>query len=225
MRIVALFLGAWMLTGCMSTPTSKPIADDPYYAPVYPAQAPRPVMADGSLFQQARMQNLYSDKKAHMVGDIIQVSLVETTQAKKSAKSDIQKANSFSLSPVTAGGKNVTINGKTLDAGITQSGLFNGQSDADQSNSLTGSISVHVAQVLENGNLLVRGEKWITLNNGDEFIRLTGMVRPQDISSSNTIESNRIANARIQYSGTGTFANAQEMGWLAQFFTSPLWPF
>ena len=69
------------------------------------------------------------------------------------------------------------------------------------------------------------GEKWITLNNGDEFIRLTGIIRPQDISADNQIKSIKVANARIQYSGTGSFADTQKMGWLAQFFNGPLWPF
>lgn len=224
MRLMSLMIGCCLLAGCNTT-AQKPIADDPFYAPVYPAQKPTPMMATGSLFQAARTQNLYSDNKAHMVGDIIQVSLVETTQASKSSKNDIKKSNDFTLSPVTAGGKNVTINGKSIDVGLAQDGQFKGEADADQSNSLTGSISVNVVQVLENGNLLVRGEKWMTLNNGNEFIRLSGMIRPQDISAENTIESGRIANARIQYSGTGTFADSQEMGWLARFFLNPLWPF
>ena len=80
-------------------------------------------------------------------------------------------------------------------------------------------------QVLGNGNLIVRGEKWITINNGDEFIRLNGIIRPQDISADNQIDSIKVANARIQYSGTGAFADAQKAGWLARFFNSGWWPF
>jgi flagellar L-ring protein precursor FlgH len=82
-----------------------------------------------------------------------------------------------------------------------------------------------VVQVLANQNLLVRGEKWLTLNNGDEYIRLTGVVRPADVSPTNEIASTKIANARIQYSGTGSFATAQEEGWLSGFFSSEYWPF
>ena len=117
-----------------------------------------------------------------------------------------------------------TINGNTIDLGLNQTSSFTGEADADQSNSLTGSISVNVIQVLTNGNLIVRGEKWITINNGDEFIRLTGMIRPQDISADNQIKSIKVANARIQYSGTGSFADTQKMGWLARFFNSSWWP-
>lgn len=82
-----------------------------------------------------------------------------------------------------------------------------------------------VAEVLPNGNLVVRGEKWMTLNRGDEFIRISGIVRPDDISPNNTVVSTRLANAQISYSGTGTLADSQSMGWLARFFNSEYWPF
>jgi flagellar L-ring protein precursor FlgH len=83
---------------------------------------------------------------------------------------------------------------------------------------------VHVLKVLPNGNLMIRGEKWLTLNNGDEYIRLTGVIRPKDINSNNTILSTKVANARIQYAGTGSFADANEQGWLTKFFNSSWWP-
>ena len=81
-----------------------------------------------------------------------------------------------------------------------------------------------VVNVLPNNNLIIRGEKWLTLNAGDEYIRLTGIIRPEDISPGNQIESSKIANARIQYSGTGSFSEAQQQGWLTRFFNSSWWP-
>jgi flagellar L-ring protein precursor FlgH len=80
-------------------------------------------------------------------------------------------------------------------------------------------------RVLPNGNLVVRGEKWLTLNTGEEFMRIEGLVRAADVKSDNTVESNRIANARIQYSGKGQGQEAQSAGWLAKFFLSTLMPF
>lgn len=213
-----------MVVGCNTT-GSKPIADDPYYAPIVPAAKGQKIVATGSLFNVANPNSLYADVKARNVGDIIEVILSEKTQAKKKAASGSKKDNKFNLSPVTALGKNVSINGNPLELGLAQSSEFSGEADADQSNSLTGSISVSVIQVLANGNLIVRGEKWITINNGDEFIRLTGLVRPQDVSADNQIQSIRVANARIQYSGTGSFSDSQKMGWLARFFNSTWWPF
>ena len=212
-----------LLSGCNLT-ANKPIADDPYYAPIIPAAMAQKVVATGSLFNSRYANSLYADVKARNVGDIIEVILSERTQAKKKAASGTKKDNKFTLSPLTAMGKNVTVSGNTIDLGLNQSSEFSGEADADQSNSLTGSISVSVLQVLTNGHLIVRGEKWITINNGDEFIRLTGIIRPQDISADNQIKSIKVANARIQYSGTGTFADTQKMGWLARFFNSNWWP-
>ncbi|GGI67644.1 flagellar basal body L-ring protein FlgH [Shewanella gelidii] len=222
-RLMALTLAA-LLVGCSST-QEKPIPDDPYYAPVYPEAPPTKVEPTGSLFQSSQASSLYSDLRAHRVGDIITIVLQESTRASKSAANEIKKGSDLTLNPITAAGQNVTINGKSIDIGYKDDMNTKRESDADQSNSLSGSISANVMKVLNNGNLVVRGEKWISINNGDEFLRVTGIVRAQDISPDNTIESQRIANARIQYSGTGTFADAQKVGWLSQFFMSDLWPF
>ncbi|NAX33874.1 flagellar basal body L-ring protein FlgH, partial [Vibrio sp. V29_P1S30P107] len=99
---------------------------------------------------------------------------------------------------------------------------FSGSAEANQSNSIKGSITVEVIDVLTNGNLVIRGEKWLMLNTGDEYIRLSGTIRPDDIDAENTIASNRISNARIQYSGTGTNQDMQEPGFLARFFNVSL---
>lgn len=109
--------------------------------------------------------------------------------------------------------------------GIESDSTFKGDAKSNQSNSLNGQITVHVLRVLPNGNLIIRGEKWLTLNTGQEFIRLTGIVRSEDVSSDNTVDSTRVANARISYSGKGSLAEAQETGWLSQFFMSTMWPF
>ncbi|GGP45120.1 flagellar basal body L-ring protein FlgH [Shewanella saliphila] len=213
-----------LVAGCSSTQT-KPIADDPYYAPVYPDTPPTQVAASGSIFLDTQASSLYSDIRAHRVGDIITVTLKESTQATKSANNEISKGSDLNVEPVYAGGKNVTINGIPLDLGYSDSINTTREADADQSNSLDGSISANVMQVLSNGNLVIRGEKWISINNGDEFIRVTGIVRSQDINPDNTIDSTRVANARIQYSGTGSFADSQKVGWLNSFFMSDWWPF
>ena len=225
MKKLLLIVSISLLAGCASNSSSdKPIADDPYYAPIYPAAAPVNIVKTGSLFNASRLDSLYADVKARRVGDIIEVILSEKTSAKKKANSNTKKDNSFNLSPFKVFGKDVTIGGHSIGAELSQASEFKGVGSADQSNSLTGSISVSVVQVLANGNLIVRGEKWISINNGDEFIRLNGIIRPQDISADNQIQSIRVANARIQYSGTGAFADSQKSGWLARFFNSKWWP-
>lgn len=220
MSIIVVFF-----TGCASIEQAKTLPNDPDFAPILPELEDEPLVPTGSLFKANYVNNIYSDSKAHRVGDIISVILSESTQAQKNAKTELKKNNSSTLSPITGlGGAAVNFNDKAIQLGFDQSSNFKGDSKADQGNSLSGNISVHVLRVLSNGNLMIRGEKWMSLNNGDEFIRLTGIVRSQDISSNNTVTSSKVANARIEYAGTGTFADVQEQGWLSKFFSSSWWP-
>ncbi|KMT66427.1 flagellar basal body L-ring protein FlgH [Catenovulum maritimum] len=214
-----------ILSGCASSPETSAIPDDPDFAPIEPPQQVVNIVPTGSLFNTIHTNGIYSDSKARRVGDIITVMLQEKTSASKQAKAEYGKENDISLQPFSALGKNLTINGNPLDLSLSSETEFKGDSKADQSNNLTGQISVHVTRILSNGNLVVRGEKWLTLNTGSEYIRLTGTIRAEDISSGNTIASNRIANARIQYSGTGSFADSSQQGWLSKFFYSTWWPF
>ena len=143
----------------------------------------------------------------------------------KSAGTTTSKETGVDLQPITGlGGNAINIGPESIQLGVSSSNEFTGDAQANQSNSLNGSISVTVVDVLANQNLVIRGEKWLTLNHGDEYIRLTGIIRPADISPANEIVSTKIANARIQYSGTGSFARSQEKGWLTKFFSSEWWP-
>ncbi|WP_370978939.1 flagellar basal body L-ring protein FlgH [Agaribacterium sp. ZY112] len=214
------------ISGCVIQAPPKP--DDPYYAPVLrPSDIPDSAN-NGSLYRENVAIDLFGDQKAKRVGDIITVVLRESTRSSKSANIDIAKDSEFTTTApgggtilgMTPGAGNVSL---TTDMGLERS--FVGESDADQSNSLNGNISVTVVDVYPNGTLVVRGEKWITLNRGDEFIRISGLVRPEDISPSNTVVSTKLANARLQYAGTGEFADSQQMGWMSRFFNSPIWPF
>jgi len=213
------------VSGCATIEASKVLPNDPDFAPILPEAEEYAITPTGSLFKANYVNNIYSDSKAHRVGDIISVILSENTQANKNAKTEVKKENSAALGAISGlGGAPVTINGDSIQFGVNQKNDFKGDSKSNQGNSLSGNISVHVLRVLPNGNLMIRGEKWITLNNGDEYIRLTGVIRSKDISSSNTIVSTKVANARIQYAGTGTFADANEQGWLTQFFNGKWWP-
>jgi|TARA_R110000744_G_scaffold91694_4_gene177857 flagellar L-ring protein precursor FlgH len=215
-----------LLSACQSTPEPDIMPNDPYYAPIT-AELPRQKIAeDGSIFQADMANSLYSDVKARRVGDIITVSLEENTSATKSAGTTTSKESALDVNPIIGlGGNAVNIGSQSIQLGVDSSNEFTGDASANQSNNLSGDISVTVMKVFPNQNLLVRGEKWLTLNNGNEYIRLTGVVRPADISPTNEIVSTKIANARIQYSGTGTFASAQKEGWLTKFFSSEYWPF
>ncbi len=222
--VVVLFIA--QLSACSNTvELSKALPNDPDFAPILPEVEEASIIPTGSLFKENYVNNIYSDSKAHRTGDIISVILSESTQANKNAKTELKKENNAVLDPIIGlGGVPASISGKSLQFGVNQNNSFKGDSKSDQGNSLSGDISVHVLKVLPNGNLMIRGEKWLTLNNGDEYIRLTGIIRPKDINSNNTILSTKVANARIQYSGTGSFADANEQGWLTKFFSSSWWP-
>tara|TARA_Y100000994_G_C15514379_1_gene368920 strand:+ start:69 stop:446 length:378 start_codon:yes stop_codon:yes gene_type:complete len=107
-------------------------------------------------------------------------------------------------------GKGIPEAGELASSGESK---FSGSGSSNQSNSLTGLISVHVVRVFTNGNLEILGQKKLTLNNGDEYIRVSGIVRPRDISSDNIVQSDRIANADINYIGAGDTARSGKKGW------------
>ncbi|RQW63998.1 flagellar basal body L-ring protein FlgH [Vibrio viridaestus] len=202
---------------------TDPVADDPAWAPVNPRKEREPYAAEtGSLFNTTSNNSLYDDSKPRGIGDIITVSLDENTKAAKSADADLSKNNDASMDPLELGGQEMKLGDYNLSYALKNGNKFSGSSAANQSNSISGTITVQVIDVLANGNLVIRGEKWLTLNTGDEYVRLSGTIRPQDISYDNTIASNRIANARIQYSGTGTNQDMQEPGFLARFFNVAL---
>ncbi|WP_342608195.1 flagellar basal body L-ring protein FlgH [Vibrio tritonius] len=202
---------------------NDPVADDPAWAPIHPKKRADHYAAEtGSLFDPASDRGLYDDTKPRGLGDIITVNLNESTKAAKSADADLSKNNDASMDPLSVGGQELTMGNYNFSYALKNDNSFSGSSAANQSNSISGSISVQVIDVLANGNLVIRGEKWLTLNTGDEYVRLSGTVRPDDIANDNTIDSTRISNARIQYSGTGTNKDMQEPGFLARFFNVSL---
>jgi len=223
MRIIGIALGLTLvLTGCVNSP---PKPDNPYYAPVAPAPQPVAQQATGSIYNAATAMNIYGDGRAFRVGDIITIELQESTQSSKSATTTVDKSNDTNVSAGTAFGREVSLFGNPLSASLSSNNAFDSEGTSDMSNSLSGNITVTVHEVRPNGTLLVRGEKWLTLNQGDEYLRISGIVRPQDIDEANTVVSTKLADARISYSGTGAVHESNVMGWLARFFVSPLWPF
>ncbi len=227
-RILVSLSLVMILSGCgsmtISSLPSAPKPGDPEFAPVPSDALLPPPNNTGSLFADAYGMSLYGDKKARRVGDIITVTLNESTQGKKSSQSKTSKTSAATLAAPTIGLAG-TAPIDQLSATIQGDRSFSGKGDADQSNSLQGNITVTVSEVLPNGVLRVRGEKWITLNTGAEFIRIQGMLRPDDINLDNTVSSLKLADARITYSGAGAVANSSKQGWLAAFFNSPIFPF
>ncbi len=219
---ILIGMAALLLTGCMD----MPVRDDPKYAPTYPMAPPPSSQSTGSIYQAGYDVALFQDNKSRHVGDVLTVVLVEKTAASKTATTNTAKDTSVDIGTPTVLGAPVSLGGKdVLGANATSSNSFAGKGDSSQSNSLSGNISVTVAQVLPNGNLIVRGEKSLTLNQGKEFVQISGIVRPVDILSDNTVLSTQLADARISYSGQGAVHDSNTMGWMARFFNSGFWPF
>ncbi|MEN8166065.1 MAG: flagellar basal body L-ring protein FlgH [Pseudomonadota bacterium] len=229
-----LFLSSLLLLllgGCQSEPVR-----DISYAPARPVALPAAPEGNGSIYQAGHEISWFEDNRAHRVGDLLTIALVENTSANKSAKSDAKRTNSNSIGSPTILGSFPQFNASgliplasnennTLEFELESNNDFSGEGSASQSNALSGNITVTVIEVLPNRNLFVRGEKRIGINQGNEYIRLSGIVRPQDITPENTVESTRIADPTISYVGEGMLADANSQGWLSRFFTSVFFPF
>jgi flagellar L-ring protein precursor FlgH len=222
-RLILVLVLPVMVIGCAQTRIE--VQPDPQYAPVdlYASQyKPEP---NGSIFHAGRSIRLFEDNKAFRVGDVLSVTLAESTNASKSAETSTNKDDQLDMSASAIFGRAPTINGTlALTNAFDGEREFSGKGDSAQSNSLSGEISVTVVDVLPNGNLVVRGEKIIGLNQGSEFIRISGLVRPQDVSTDNIVVSSKIANSRIFYGGGGVIAESNTKGWLSRFFDSPSFP-
>jgi len=199
-----------------------PIPDDPYYAPIEPAQRATPITITGSLFNSEQAQSLYSYSAPYQIGDSITVILQEDASASKSASSTLENSDSYTLEPITIPGGELKINDNVVELGLSKESGFDGSSGADQKHSISARITVSIVNILNNGNLQVRGEKWLVINNGNEYMRFTGTVRPLDISEDNTVESAQVANTRIEFSATGDHQAVQKKGWLSSLLGSAL---
>lgn len=213
-----------LLGGCSALKIERP--NDAAFAPIPPEKMRAPRARNGAIYQNGYAMNLFETMRARRVGDILTIVLVEKTDASKKATTTGIKENTVDVTNPTWFGKPLALaNGRNLSFNLESSRNFNGEGESKQNNKLDGSVTVTVADVQPNGNLVVRGEKWITLNQGREYIRLSGVVRPADITPDNTVRSDRVANARISYSGTGQVADTNSNGWLARFFWSSFFPF
>lgn len=205
---------AWLLTGCASAPHYED------FAATWPEEMPRDGHANGAIFQAGHDVPLFENVVAHRVGDTVTVLLSENTAAQKSSSTSTSKDTSVDIPAPLFGGSPLSIGGKEISAGLQNSRSFEGSGDSSLSNRLQGNITVTVARRLSNGNLVVRGQKWIEINQGREFVRVQGVIRPIDIQPDNTIASYKVADASIAYGARGALADANRPGLLSRFFNS-----
>jgi flagellar L-ring protein precursor FlgH len=215
---VALLLG-----GCVVAGDVRPYAA---MAPIVPVMAASAPATPGAIYQAGPGLSLYSDRTARDVGDLLTITLVESTTAQTSASTQVAKNSEIAMAAPEIFGAPVTYNGRDiLSASANAERDFDGQGKSSQSNRLQGSVTVSVIQRLPNGNLVVQGQKNLRLNQGDELVQIQGIVRPADIGQDNSVPSSRVGEARIVYGGRGAIAQSNAMGWLGRFFNSRLTPY
>jgi flagellar L-ring protein FlgH len=219
-NLFVMVAAAFALGGCVTPPK------EPDYSATWPEPAPTQENANGAIYQVGHDVALFENAVARRVGDTLTIKLNENTNATKSSSTTTSKNTSVDMPGPTIAGRPVTVNGtEVLNMSVDNQSSFDGSGDSKQSNRLVGDITVTVAQRLPNGNLLVRGQKWITINQGREYVRVQGIVRPIDIDPDNSISSLKIADAQIAYGGKGAINDASTPGLLARFFNVPWLPF
>ena len=229
--ILIAVIFAFLQTGCSSLSQTTLKKEDPLPArmgipSVSVAKAQPP---EGSLYND-RAMNLYQDNRAHQIGDILVVNIVETSSGKKTAKTKTERESTVSgdltylfrfASWMHLQDPNIP-GAQTIGANLTND--FEGKGETSRNSTVTATLSARVIDKTMNGNLVIRGYKEIMVNNETQYIILSGMVRPQDISPDNSIRSTHIADARIEYSGVGVVSEKQQPGWLARAL-DVVWPF
>ena len=219
----AVLLGVLTLAVLTACQSPKPHKEDEQLSW---AMEPVPPASNGAIYQVGRDMALFENPVARHVGDTVTIILNESTAAKKSATTTTAKTTNQTLPGMTLLGSPVTIHGTpVLSNNINDASKFDGEGDSAQSNSLTGYITATVVRVLPNGNLFVKGEKLIGINQGSEYVRLSGVIRPIDLASDNSVPSYKVGAANISYGGKGALADSNAQGWLSRFFNSPWSPF
>lgn len=210
-----------LLAACATTSNRSPT-----FVPTEPISEESASTTPGAIYRaHSSGLSLFDDDKARAVGDLLTVMLVEKTVSSSKATTSITKDSGLDIAAPTLFGKLPQLNGNPiLSNSASGKRDFSGNGDSAQSNRLEGSVTVTVARRLSNGNLVIRGQKQLRLNQGDEYVQIQGIVRPADIGPDNTILSSRIADARIIYSGRGALAKSNVMGWMSRFFQSPVFP-
>ncbi|MCT8350840.1 flagellar basal body L-ring protein FlgH [Photorhabdus kayaii] len=216
----SIALAVLSLTGCAYIP-QKPLVEGATTAAPSVATAPVP---NGAIFQVVQpvyygYQPLFEDRRPRNIGDTLTITLQENVSASKNSSANASRngKNTFSaaLTPHFLKG---LIGGDKTDLDMEAENTFGGKGGANANNTFRGTITVTVDRLLANGNLHVVGEKQIAINQGTEFIRFSGVVNPRTINANNTVSSNQVADARIEYVGNGYINEAQNMGWLQRFF-------
>lgn len=199
------------------------ISTEPSLQPVYSVAR----ASEGSLWQD-KDRSLYEDIKAAYVGDTVIVDIVENSTSSMDVNTEASRKTGMDI-----GVPHINILGKTTDFGAaagdsnligTQfSNDFEGEAKSDRSGQVTASIAARITEVLPNGNLSLFGRRAMKVNNEVQYITVSGIIRPEDISASNRVTSTYLADSRIEYYGKGALADKQKPGWGTRIIDN-IWP-
>lgn len=217
MKYLAMIALTGLAAACSTVPPTN------VHQPMTARPAPRMEVAgaNGSIFQTTGSRPLFEDRRARYVGDTMTITIAENTTASKKSnnKLDRSSSNVATVSNMTRlPGQSVL----GLNLATSTESSFEGKGDAANNNVFSGSITVTVIDVFPNGNLLVSGEKQLSISNEQEYVRLSGVVNPSFVDAANTISSLKVADARIEYKSSGQLNEGMIMGWLGRAFLSVL---
>lgn len=225
MKKITTYLIVLLLTGCVGSSGQQ--ASLPPIQALPTVHSERVTPPEGSIFS-AQGTDLYRDRRAHKVGDIVLVEIVETTSAKNKAKTDVKRTSSVKGSITNlfsvADWLKFTAPGASSSLDVSIANNYKGDAETKRDSYATATISARVIDVTMDGNLHIQGYREVRINNETQFIVISGLVRPDDISPANSVKSTHIANARIEVSGEGAVSDKQQPGWLARGMDM-LWPF
>nr|WP_282553618.1 flagellar basal body L-ring protein FlgH [Providencia sneebia] len=185
---------------------------------------PATTTTNGAIFHNTQpiyygYQPLFEDRRPRNVGDILTINLQENVSASKNSSANANRSGKSSfLAAILPGFIQNWFGLSHREFEVKGQSDFIGKGAANAKNTFKGTITVTVDQLLANGNLHVVGEKRIAINQGTESIRFSGVVNPRTIGSDNSVNSTRVADARIEYVGDGYINEVQNMGWLQRFF-------
>lgn len=232
-RIATAVTAAFILGGCASSappvPETEPISREVEQAQGQAPEARPGRRAEGSIWRKGQSE-VFADAKAHQVGDIITVNLQESAQGSNSADTDVSRSSSNAASMgAFLGAEQVlgdSVNEFSPETSVDTSTdtSTQGEGETNRSANLTGNMTAVVVKAFPNGNMRIRGSRQVAINNEEQVLVLSGIIRPQDIRSDNSIPSSLIANADISYAGRGVVARQQGEGWGTKFLHA-VWPF
>ncbi len=213
------------LGGCSTVMPPEPLKHSSNFEPVFPRVESRPIVPTGAIYNGRQSESWFGKGRNYQVGDVITVLVKEASQASRTLNNNLSRESSNDVVP--QGFQDIAAMGGTPFKGTNLLGgkIGNkGTGTADQAATLETSVAVAVVDVMQNGNLVLRGEKQLGLTEGTEVIQVSGIIRPDDIAPNNTVQSRRLANAQIVYRGTGDLANATKAGWGTSTLLK-IWPF